>query len=54
VRRSRGIDQRHLGERGLGREQGGGNVGDGVRRESSVIGGKLVRRRKQDGLGRWG
>jgi len=40
--------------RGLGREQGGGKAGDGVCRECSLIGRKLVGRRKQDGLGRWG
>jgi len=39
---------------GSGQEQGGGKVRDGVRRECSVIGRKLIRRRKQDGLGRWG
>jgi len=34
--------------------QGGGKEGDGVRRERTVTGSKLVRRRKQDRLGRWG
>jgi len=38
----------------LGKEQGGGKVGDEVRREHSVIGRKMVRRCKQDGLGRSG
>jgi len=37
-----------------GREQNGGKMGDRVRRERSVIGRELVRRRKQDRLGRWG
>jgi len=39
---------------GSGREQGGGQAGEAVRRERSVIGRNLVRRRKQDGLGRYG
>jgi len=37
-----------------GRPEGGGKAGDRVLRELSVISRKLVRRRKQDVLGRWG
>jgi len=39
---------------GSGREQGCGKVGDGVRRERSFRGRKLVTRHKLDVLGRWG